>query len=90
MYICIYVYMYICIYTYISIYCFYPGQRQSQPSALINYLSILSLIVHFNDNYYNRKWLLALLDMFALSNKSNVHIYYVNLSNCVCKVMNSW
>ena len=48
------------------------------------------LIVHFNDNYSNRKWLLTLLDIFALSNKSNVHIYYVNLSNCVCKVMNSW
>ena len=38
--VCVYVYIHIhiYIYIYIYIYCFYLGQRQSQPSALINYL----------------------------------------------------
>ena len=38
LYVCVCVYVYIHIHIYI--YCFYLGQRQSQPSALINYLSI--------------------------------------------------
>ena len=41
---CLYGCVCVCIYTYTYIYCFYLGQRQSQPSALINYL--LSIICY--------------------------------------------
>ena len=50
--VCIYTYTYIYIYIYIYIYCFYLGQRQSQPSALINYLNYLSIIISSNNALY--------------------------------------
>ena len=82
--VCVYVYIHIHIY----IYCFYLGQRQSQPSALINYLSIyLSIIVKYrlydNDNCSEKKVILTLtiLKNYVMETIQNNNIMSIAQAN---------
>ena len=68
--VCVYVYIHIHIYIYI--YCFYLGQRQSQPSALINYLSLSLLCIMSKD----------LRDIFFSSHYVDIHTYNTKRTYC--------
>ena len=75
LYVCVCMYVYIHIHIYI--YCFYLGQRQSQPSALINYLSI-----------YEMKLLTRLEVQCGLGNSVGIEVFFHNFA-MKCSNLNS-